>query len=137
MLLSAVLAVVVISCKDDDKGADPKAEGVKAGTEMCDCVASYTAPDPADFVDEDGNPDEAGFNQAFMVYAGNLGTCPGLLSNYQQYVTFNMEAYDAEAEDPLYTIFQFKDSDFETGFKEGTGDCLQAFEALFELMGGQ
>ena len=134
MLLSAVLAVVVISCKDDDKGANPKAEGVKAGTEMCDCVASYPAPDPADFLDGDGNFDEASFNQAFMDYATNLGTCPGLLSNYQQYVTFIYEAYDAEAEDPLYSVFEFKDKDFEQGFKEGTGDCMETFAALFALI---
>ena len=136
MLLSAVLAVVVISCKDDDKGANPKAEGVKAGTEMCDCVASYTAPDRADFVDGDGNFDETGFNQAFTEYSGNLSTCLGLLSNYQQYVTFNME-YDAEAEDPLYSVFQFKNSDFEQGFKEGTSDCMETFAKLFASMGGQ
>jgi hypothetical protein len=42
VLFAAVAAGVVISCNDDDK--DHKAEGKKAGKEMCDCVASYEAP---------------------------------------------------------------------------------------------
>ena len=41
---TAILAVVfIVACNDDDK-VDPKAEGLKAGTDMCACVASYTAP---------------------------------------------------------------------------------------------
>ena len=44
VLFAAMLAgVVFVACKDDDK-TDPKAEGIKAGTEMCAMVASYTAP---------------------------------------------------------------------------------------------
>ena len=130
VLFAALLAGIVFSCKDGDK-IDPTAEGKKAGAEMCACVASFTAPNPANF------PDEASFQAAFMVYANNLGTCPGVLGKYQQYVTFNMEAYNPAAENPLYSIFTFKNKDFEKGFKEGTGDCLKAFEALFALMGGQ
>ena len=136
VLFVAVLAGVVISCKDKDK-TDYKAEGKKAGTEMCDCVASFTAPNPADFIDGEGSFDETSFNQAFGAYAVNLGTCPGVLAQYQQYVSFIYENYDPTAAEPLYSVFEFKNSDFEQGFKEGTGDCMETFAALFALMGGQ
>ena len=137
VLFAAVLAGgVVFSCKDDDK-TDYKAEGVKAGTEMCDCVASYTSPNPADFLDEEGNFDEASFNQAFGAYAMQLGTCPGVLAQYQEYVIFVYENYNPEAENPLYSVFEFKNKDFEEGFKAGTNDCMETFAALFALMGGQ
>jgi len=130
VLLIALLVGIVFSCKDDDK-TDLKVEGKKAGTEMCDCVASFSAPNPADF------PDQESFEQAFGVYAMQLGTCPGVLAKYQEYVTFVYENYNPLAENPLYSVFEFKNADFEQGFKEGTNDCMQAFEALFALMGSQ
>jgi hypothetical protein len=130
VLFAAVLAVAVISCKDEEKN-DLKAEGKKAGTEMCDCVASYTAPNPADFADQES------FQAAFMAYAANLGTCPGVLAKYQEYVTFVYENYNPEAENPLYSVFTFTNADFEAGFKEGTSSCMETFAALFALMGGQ
>ena len=49
-LFVAMLAgVVIVSCSDDDNSKDKekaemKAKGVDAGSEMCDCVASYEAP---------------------------------------------------------------------------------------------
>ncbi|MCL2027076.1 MAG: hypothetical protein FWG79_01165 [Bacteroidales bacterium] len=135
-VIAVALAVVVISCGNKDK-TDPKVTGKKAGTEMCDCVASFNAPDPADFVDAAGNFDETGFNQAFGLYAMQLGTCPGLLAKYQQYVSFVYTNYDPEAEEPLYSVFDFKNNDFAQGFKEGTSDCMETFAALFALMGGQ
>ncbi|MDR2233284.1 MAG: hypothetical protein LBE56_09195 [Tannerella sp.] len=130
MLFAAIMAVVVVSCKDEDK-VDFTAEGEKAGTEMCDCVASFTAPNPADFQDQES------FQAAFTEYATNLGTCPGLLSKYQDYVLFVYENYNPEAENPLYSVFTFKNPEFEAGFKAGTGDCMTTFATLFALMGGQ
>ena len=45
VLFAAILAgVVFVACSKDDDKTDPRAEGLKAGTEMCACVASYTAP---------------------------------------------------------------------------------------------
>lgn len=43
VLSVAILAGVVAACNNDDD-PDYKAEGIKAGNEMCDCVASYEAP---------------------------------------------------------------------------------------------
>ncbi len=130
MLFAVALTGFFFACsKDDDE--DPKAEGKRAGNEMCDCVSGYTAPDPEDFADE------ASFQEAFAAYAAQLGGCPGIIGKYQQYVTFNMGAYNPQAEEPLYSIFDFKDKDFEKGFKEGTSDCMETFSALFALMGGQ
>lgn len=131
VLFAAVLAGVVISCKDEEK-PDLKAEGVKAGIEMCDCVSGFEAPDPVNW---EGTEDE--LQQAFQAYYADLGTCPGVLTKYQEYVTFVYGNYDPEAENPLYSVFNFKDGDFEIGFKEGTNDCMETFAALFELMGGQ
>ena len=120
VLFTAVLAGVVISC-DNDKDADPLKEGRKAGTEMCACVDAISVPtDPAEFGD----------------YAQKLGMCPGgVLAGYQEYVTFVYTNYDADAENPLYSVFEFKNSKFEQGFKETTNDCMQAFEFLFSMMG--
>ena len=138
VLLTALLAGAVFSCKDSNKDTtDYVAEGRKAGMEMCNCVASFTAPNPADFVDEEGNFDEENFNQAFGFYAMQLGTCPGLLSQYQQYVSFIYENYDPTAAEPLYSVFDFKNKDFEKGFKEGTSGCMETFAALFALLGDQ
>ena len=45
VFFAAMLAgVVIVACNDDDDKIDAKAEGLKAGTEMCARVASYTAP---------------------------------------------------------------------------------------------
>ena len=40
----AVLAGVIFVACDNDDDPDLRAEGLKAGQEMCDCVASYDAP---------------------------------------------------------------------------------------------
>ena len=136
VLFAAVLAGVVISCKEEDK-TDLKAEGKKAGTEMCSCVASYDEPNPTDFMDGEGNFDEAGFSQAFGAYAMQLSTCLGVVTQYQDYVDFVYENYDPTADEPLYSVFIFKNSDFEHGFKEGTSGCKEAFDALFAMMGAQ
>jgi len=120
VLFAVVLAGAVISC-DKDKGADPLKEGRKAGTEMCACVDAIPVPT---------NPEE------FGDYAQKLGMCPaGVLAAYQEYVTFVYTNYDPEAEDPLYSVFDFKNSKFEQGFKEATNGCMQAFELLFSMMG--
>ena len=175
MLLAAALAVVVITCGDKDK-TDLKAEGKKAGTEMCSCVASYDEPtmpnhpasplppadldlqellgldlqDPAVFAGLDPEVlaylmDPAiqqylgalgQFSKDFEDYATDLSKCINT-APYQQYIDFVYENYDPTATEPLYSVFDFKNSDFEQGFKEGTGGCKEAFEALFALMGGQ
>jgi len=128
VLFAAALAGVVISCDKDNE--NPKAEGKKAGTKMCDCVASYPAPtDPTD-------------QAAFMEYAGQLYNCLGEIAPYSEYIGLagtqdTGYGYDPTAENPLYSIFDFKNKDFEQGFKEGTSDCMQTFSALFALLGGQ
>ena len=41
VLLAAMLAgVVFVACNDDDDKVDAKAEGLKAGKEICDCMAA-------------------------------------------------------------------------------------------------
>ena len=138
VLFTSLLAGIVFSCKDSNKDTtDYVAEGTKAGSEICNCVASFLAPNPVDFVDEEGNFDEENFNQAFGFYAMQLGTCPGLLSPYQQYVSFIYENYDPTAAEPLYSVFDFKNKDFEQGFKVGTSGCMETFAALFALLGEQ
>jgi len=125
VVLTTLLAVVV-SCKDKD---DAEKEGREAGTLMCECVTAYTAPDPADF----GGDMEA-FQLAFMAYAQQLYECLGVISQYEKYVEVDIEAYDDEAADPLYTVFIFKDPNFEKGFKEATAGCKNAFDALLALL---
>ena len=45
MLFAVALAGgVIVSCNDDEKNSNAEAEGIKAGTEMCDCVSDYDAP---------------------------------------------------------------------------------------------
>jgi hypothetical protein len=128
VLFTAVLAgVIIVSCKKDD-GPDTEAEGKKAGTEMCDCVSSYTAPNPADFAD-----DPAGLQAAFAIYAGQLYECLGVIAPYEKYVEIDVDAYNPQAENPLYSIFDFKDKNFEKGFKSGTEGCMQTFALLFSL----
>ena len=131
VLFAAVLAGVVVSCKNEK--AKPAEEGKEAGVAMCNCVNSYTPPtDPTDF-------------EAFMAYAGQLYNCLGEISAYSDYITLNGSqangyGYDAEADEPLYSVFVFKNSDFEREFKKATNACMQAFAALFammEMMGGQ
>ena len=177
VLCAAALAGVIVSCNDKEKDTDLKAEGVKAGTAMCDCVANYEAPpmpnhpasplppagvdlqelltldlqDPAVFAGLDPEVQAYLMNPAiqqylgalgqfaadFEAYAMQLGACPGVLAPYQDYVTFIYENYNPAAENPLYSVFNFKDKNFEQGFKEGTSDCMETFAALFALMDGQ
>ena len=165
VLFAAVLAGVVISCKEEEK-TDLKAEGKKAGTEMCGCVASYDEPnfpmsplppagldlqelfgldlqDPAVFAGLDPevqayltDPAIQQYLSEFKAYAMQLSQCVNV-APYQQYIDFVYANYDPTAAEPLYSVFDFKNSDFEQGFKEGTNGCKEAFEALFALMGGQ
>ena len=45
VLFVAILAgIIIVSCNNNDDDPDPKAEGIKAGNEMCGCVANYDAP---------------------------------------------------------------------------------------------
>ena len=73
----------------------------------------------------------------FEAYAGDLYQCLGVLPPYQKYVETNPDLYNSEVAEPLYSIFTFKDADFEKGFKIGTASCMQTFAALFALMGQQ
>jgi hypothetical protein len=133
VLFIAALAGVVISC-DNESDVDLRAEGKKAGIEICDCVASFEAPNPENF---DGGAEGESFQAAFGFYVMQLATCPGLLGKYQQYVVFVYENYNPEAENPLYSVFDFKNADFEAGFKEGTSNCMETFAVLFALIGGR
>ena len=132
VLFAAMLAVVfVVACKDKDKD-DPGAEGKDAAKAMCDCVSSYTPPsDPTDF-------------EAFMAYAQQLYQCLGEIAPYSKYVGLagtqeNGYGYNPNAENPLYSVFAFKNADFEKAFKKGTEVCMLPFAMLFEMLmsGGQ
>ena len=161
-LFVAILAGVVVASCNDDK-TDLKAEGVKAGTEMCACVGSYDAPvqpqhpasplPPADFNPQ--NPDLTDpatlayvsdpaiiayfgeletFMDDFNAYAQELYQCLGVTQKYQKYVTANANNYNPTATDPLLSVFTFTNDDFKEGFKEGVSSCSEAFNALFALM---
>ena len=77
------------------------------------------------------------FQSDFEAYAGELYQCLGTLAPYQKYVEANPNAYNPAAAEPLYSIFTFKDADFEKGFKSGTASCMQTFTSLFALIGQQ
>ena len=84
VLFAAILAgiLVVVSCNNKDDDPDPRAEGLKAGTEMCDCVASYDAPDPTDPKYAE-NP--AQLQADFQAYYGQLYECLGVIHQYEKY----------------------------------------------------
>ena len=136
VLFAAILAGVVVACSDDDDKIDYKAEGVKAGKEICDCMSSYAhlAPNIEDYYSETGF-DQPGYVEALTAYGWQASGCVGGLQSYQEYVTVNFEAYNAEAENPLLSVFDFKNNDFKTGFSEGIGSCADAFGELLGLMG--
>ena len=77
------------------------------------------------------------FYADFEAYAGELYQCLGTVAPYQKYVETNTDAYNPDAAEPLYSIFTFKDADFEKGFKSGTASCMLTFAALFALTGQQ
>jgi len=157
VFFTAMLAgIVFVSCKDDDK-ADPRAEGLKAGTAMCAEVAKHTAPTyptttpPANFdprldytdVAVLANLDAetlaylaelADFNVKFEEYTTKLSGALGLIAPYQEYVTAATGAYDPEATDRLLTAFEFFNDDFKAGFKDGVNSCASTFEVLLDLM---
>ena len=130
VLLVAVLAGVVVACNDDDD-PDPKAEGIKAGNEMCDCVASYPAPDPTDpkYVE---NP--AQLQTDFQTYYGKLYECLGVIHQYEKYARLKEQGEEAQTDDPLLNVFMFENDKFKDGFLEGVGSCYDAFNALWDLM---
>jgi hypothetical protein len=70
-----------------------------------------------------------------------LTECLGGIVPYQQYIGVELEGYDPEAAQPLYSVFNFKDQDFEKGFKDGSNVCYEQFSELLEMlmgmMGGQ
>ena len=128
VLFALALAGIVYACKDD--GDDPEAEGKKAGKEMCDCVASYQAPDPATWT---GSMEE--LQAAFQAYYGQLYNCLGTIVPYEKYAKLWAEGDEKQNEDdPLLNVFVFHNKDFEKGFKEGVGSCYDTFNALWELM---
>ena len=133
VLFVAMLAVVVVACSDDKD--DPKAEGIKAGSEICDCMSGYAhlAPNIEDYYTETGF-DQAGYIDALTTYGWQASECVGALQSYQEYVTVDFGAYNAETED-LLSVFNFKNNDFKTGFSQGIGSCSDTFGNLLSLMG--
>ena len=139
--LSAVLfvalmaAVVVISCKDDNKEPDPaveaRAAGKEAGEKMCACVSNYQAPDPNTWT---GTPQE--LQQAFQAYYGQLYACLGEITPYEQYARLrNPQNEPAQTDDPLLSVFIFHDENFKAGFVEdGVKSCYDTFNALWALI---
>ena len=136
-LFAVVLAgAVFVSCKDKD--ADPKEEGIKAGTEMCNCVSSIDEPmipyPPEGF--NPSNPDLtdpatleylASVQSIYETYFTELGNCAGSVAGkYQKYFLFNIGNYDEAI--GLFSAFDFIDKDFETGFLGATQECADAFE---------
>ena len=138
VLFIAILAgVVVVACsKDDDP--DPKVEGAKAGSEMCGCVSSIAEPvipnppegvnplDP-DYTDPATLQYFAEVQAVYEAYFAELGNCAGQVAGkYQKYFLFNIGSYDEEV--GLFSAFDFKDKEFETGFLGATQACAAAFE---------
>ena len=137
MLFAVMMAgVVIVSCKDKDDDPDYKAEGKKAGKEICDCMAGYAhlAPNIEDYYTETGF-DQEGYYAALSDYGWQASGCVGSLQSYQEYVTVDFAAYNAEASDPLLSVFSFKNNDFKAGFSEGIASCSDSFSALLGLMG--
>jgi len=136
-LVAIMAGVVIVACsKDDDP--DPKAEGIAAGNEMCGCVSSVAAPvvpnppegvnplDP-DFTDPATLEYLASVQAVYEAYFAELGNCAGgVAGKYQTYFLFNIGNYDEEI--GLFSAFDFKDKDFETGFLGATQACANAFE---------
>ena len=137
MLFIAMLAgSVIVSCSDDDGDKAAKAiraEGLAAGTEICNCMSGFVAPVPEDYFGEDGF-DQSGYIAALTDYGWEASACLGSLQVYQEYVAVNFEAYDEEAENPLLSVFDFKNDDFKAGFAEGIGSCADTFANLLMLM---
>ena len=137
VLFAAMLAGgVFVACNDKDDDPDPKkaearAEGVKAGTEMCDCVASYPAPDPTDpkYAENPGQ-----LNADFNAYYMQLYSCLGEIHKYEKYARLKEQGEEAQTDDPLLNVFMFHDDDFKEGFLEGVGSCYDSFNALWALM---
>ena len=139
VLFAAMLAGgVFVACNDKDDDPDPKkaearAEGVKAGTEMCDCVASYPAPDPTDpkYATEEG---QGQLKVDFNAYYMQLYSCLGEIHKYEKYARLKEQGEEAQTDDPLLNVFMFHDDDFKEGFLEGVGSCYDSFNALWALM---
>ena len=79
------------------------------------------------------------FMTGFEAYSGELFNCLGEIQPYLSYVGLagsyeDRYGYDPNAAEPLYSVFAFKNDDFEKGFKEGTASCMQAFAALFAMI---
>jgi hypothetical protein len=128
LFAALVAGVVFIACnKNDEK---PGEAGKEAGAAMCNCVSSYTAPtDPTDY-------------EAFMAYAQQLYNCLGTIAPYSQYIGLagtmeNSYGYNPDAAEPLYSVFAFKNADFEKEFKKATEVCMLPFAMLFQMMGSQ
>ena len=139
MLFVAVLAGgVIVSCDDDNEDSvktaeEIRAEGLAAGTGICDCMSGYVAPNIEEYFSETGF-DQAGYYAALETYGWEASACLGSLQAYQEYVAVNFEAYDEEAENPLLSVFDFKNDDFKAGFTEGIGSCAETFANLLMLM---
>ena len=136
ILVAAMMAgIFVVSCNDKDEKPDPRAEaraeGVEAGKAMCDCVASYAAPNPADpkYVENPGQ-----LNADFNAYYMQLYECLGLIHQYEKYARLKEQGEEAQTDDPLLNVFMFHDDDFKEGFLEGVSSCYDSFNALWALM---
>ena len=142
VLFAAILAgVVFVACNDDDPS--PADEGRKAANEMCGCVTKvvetlHVPPgfDPAniDFTD----PATLLFFAALAaldteVLLGDLAGCPAdVAGKYQKYVGFEYDNFDEETWD-LFSVFVFKDKDFETAFMGAAASC-DVFTLLGDLL---
>jgi hypothetical protein len=129
--------VVVAACKKDDK-PDPEAEGKKAGTEMCNCVSDIPEPvipnlpqgvnplDP-DYTDPATLQWLAAVQAVYEAYFAELGNCAGgVAGKYQKYFGMEISKYDEENPD-FFSVFDFKDEDFQKGFLEAAMVCAEAF----------
>ena len=131
LIVAMTVGGVFASC-NKDKTKSAETEGKEAGDAMCNCVSSYTPPtDPTDY-------------EAFMAYAQQLYSCLGVIAPYSEYVGLagtmeNGYGYNPEAAEPLYSVFAFKNADFEKEFKKATEVCMLPFSMLFDILmsGGQ
>ena len=136
VLFVAILAGVIIACNKDDK-PNPEVEGKNAGNAMCNCVSSIdepVVPHPPEGV----NPLEPNFEDpatleylaavqaVYEAYFAELGSCAGeVAGKYQKYFIFTYDNYDEEQ--GFFSVFDFKDEEFQKGFLEAAGVCAAAF----------
>ena len=141
VLFFATLAVFVGACKEDPK-KDPEVEGTKAGQETCNCVETVEGPNlpnpPAgvnplepDLTDPATLAWLGAVENAYNAYFGELGGCTAqVASRYEEFYSFDYEAYDPTSPLGFFSCFNFKDTKFQAAFMAAAGVCADAFPSF-------